>query len=927
MITNTSINTPQNKSFDQKIGEYGPVYQDTSALDQQSCPSFNQGVSDKSITSEYFDFLDFWFYKVGVNLCPADTRNKRVSENWRAMQTAAMSAEEYEGLKKERAFIRGAAVVTGKVWRGDYVGYYLNGIDLDNAKAIEEVCNASMINGKPVTLVELAASTLLEQHADDPTKLHLYVLSRHPFKNKTSDAGRSWFNRETMPAIEVKSLKCIMFCTPSMHKSGHRYQFLNQIVPGLTENLELTINDILSKYDIEYLSKADLLNRGNQKKGDAAKTINEGSRHIELLREMNARLHDFIRTKPLEEIKQMCIMFNNLYCKPPLDINEFERMWNDAVTYVAEKEMEKDCVDGSSGTTTELISVAQAIRRSSGKVGVKGLIIGVSSVVQAVKETEFKCSSCGQSKIERHTPPLFSLPNSISNRRKCPFCGEASCYGPIRNNEISAMIIQIQDEERQNELESLDVVLFDHNTENVRNGEKAFVMGYLDVVQQRGNTGKRVTYLFANDIEYEIPQHESVVITEEDLILIEEFVQHTDMVGKLVEMVSPTIIGHDDKKLGIILMYVGAPETQDFRGRIHGLFIGPPGTAKSKLAQAAYGLGQPHSRYSSTQGASGRSITAIIDKDNDSYVLRNGVLPQAKSSLCILNEIGSLSMEDQRHLFDVMEEGRLTLDKYGFHKEIDSPTTVLATTNPEHGEWYMDFIDKGQIPLRKELIDRYDFIFVFEPLREKEQKISYAKRKMAILKCHDIKEDHEFLRKIIEHAKTFKPVLSEEAEAMIIDYWSSLNILVFPTNRVLETIIRTSIAFARLHYSNVVTVEIAKEAIAFLTNMYHAFDRNVAIVEDPREATCHEIAKFLQESPNMPYEFQDCINYAASKNSLVETYLGKSPVSNNSSKYRDIADRFKQDLVGDGLISIVKMNPLTLVFNAPVKESNSKNVL
>jgi hypothetical protein len=69
----------------------------------------------------------------------------------------------------------------------------------------------------------------------------------------------------------------------------------------------------------------------------------------------------------------------------------------------------------------------------------------------------------------------------------------------------------------------------------------------------------------------------------------------------------------------------------------------------------------------------------------------------------------------------------------------------------------------------------------------------------------------------------------------------------------------------------------------------------------------------------MPYEFQDCINYAARKNSLVETYLGKSPVSYNSSKYRDIADRFKQGLVGDGLISIVNMNPLTLVFNASVK--------
>ena len=178
------------------------------------------------------------------------------------------------------------------------------------------------------------------------------------------------------------------------------------------------------------------------------------------------------------------------------------------------------------------------------------------------------------------------------------------------------------------------------------------------------------------------------------------------------------------------------------------------------------------------------------------YVLRLGVLPQAKNSICILNEVASLSMEDQRHLFDIMEEGKLTLDKYGFHKEISSPTTVLGTTNPESGEWYADVIDKGQIPLRKEPVDRYDLIFTFESLKKKEQKADYAKKKLAILKNKEIREDHQFLRKVIEHAKTFNPELSEEAESTIIEYWSGLDMKTFPTNRVLETIVRMSMAFA-----------------------------------------------------------------------------------------------------------------------------------
>ena len=292
------------------------------------------------------------------------------------------------------------------------------------------------------------------------------------------------------------------------------------------------------------------------------------------------------------------------------------------------------------------------------------------------------------------------------------------------------------------------------------------------------------------------------------------------------------------------------------------------------------------------------------------------MLPQARNSMCILNEIASLSMEDQRHLFDVMEEGILTIDKYGFHREIESPTTVLGTTNPEGGEWYMDVIEKGKIPLRKELVDRYDFVLVFEALKDKVSKTAYAKKKLQILRksmVGESAEDYTFLRKIIEHAKTFNPQLSEEAEAMITDCWSNLDSNIFPTNRVLETMVRVSMAFA-------------KKSMDFVTTMFKSFDNTVVLVQDPREATCQEIANFLQQNPNIPYTFQDCINYAAENNSLVGTYLGISPVKNDGWKYRDIADRFKQGLIGEGLISIEDMNPLTLVFKVQSKTSKEETL-
>ena len=113
------------------------------------------------ITPDQFPVLDFWFYSVGVNVWPADTRNKSLSNRWKAKQSEDMYLRSLRAMKQEGAYVREAAVITGKVWRGDYVGYYLNGIDLDNQKALDEICY-SFKDGTPITPDKLAEQTLVE---------------------------------------------------------------------------------------------------------------------------------------------------------------------------------------------------------------------------------------------------------------------------------------------------------------------------------------------------------------------------------------------------------------------------------------------------------------------------------------------------------------------------------------------------------------------------------------------------------------------------------------------------------------------------------------------------------------------------------------------------------------------------------------------
>ena len=144
--------------------------------------------------------------------------------------------------------------------------------------------------------------------------------------------------------------------------------------------------------------------------------------------------------------------------------------------------------------------------------------------------------------------------------------------------------------------------------------------------------------MLAEEIEYE--HRQKLVLTHNDIQGIKRFVGkiqlyqgsklylqgHTD---RLVKMFAPNIMGNEDKKLALILSMVGAPEKNIIRGRIHALLIGPPGLAKTKLSREAIKV-RRNSRYVSAKNSTGKSLTAMILKEGDNYVLNLGSVPLAK---------------------------------------------------------------------------------------------------------------------------------------------------------------------------------------------------------------------------------------------------------------------------------------------------------
>ena len=113
---------------------------------------------------------------------------------------------------------------------------------------------------------------------------------------------------------------------------------------------------------------------------------------------------------------------------------------------------------------------------------------------------------------------------------------------------------------------------------------------------------------------------------------------------RITAMFAPNVYGHADKKMGILRSIVGGSKAENGaengrRGRIHTLLIGDPGTAKTVLSTESTKL-DSNSRMVDATGASGKSLVGIVDKENDSLMVKYGVVVAAKNSHVVINEAG-----------------------------------------------------------------------------------------------------------------------------------------------------------------------------------------------------------------------------------------------------------------------------------------------
>lgn len=569
--------------------------------------------------------------------------------------------------------------------------------------------------------------------------------------------------------------------------------------------------------------------------------------------------------------------------------------------------------DDQTDSGLSILSISDALHLHSGRLKVQGMISSISPLYKMIDQISVKCPSCDTITPLEVGKPVFAF-DEKKGLKKCPSCEESILV--FEYSFVNAVVIELMDSDTFSDLERLSVILFDDDTKNILVGEKVIVTGEIHIIQSglTKNRTKLYPCLYSESIEYE--SSHDLILTEIDKKAIRRFTQlkGDKIMDELVKMVAPSVIGYDDVKEGLLL---AASSTGDDlneirqgkpRSRINVLLAGEPGNAKSTLSRASIRL-VPSSRYETCQNASGKSITAIIVKENgEREFLRLGPVPLARNAICALNELGNMPFEDQAHILDVMEEGEFTITKYAINAKIPSPTVIIASSNPTTSYWKdNEKMSIDELPISKTLLDRFDLLFTFRTTRDEKAIRRYAYQKSELIGgTRRIPDYHSYLVRHVLYSKEFDPYLSHEAMIMLAEYYIRIT-RKSGSPRILETLHRVAKARARLKLKMVVDAQDANETMQFYNIILLQQAEVAAVSSNPRHTTFDECLRTLEESP-VPIVFEEIIEIACRRNEYVKTYVGSRFKLQENKKLRSIADM----LLNHHSVSCIKQKPLVL---------------
>ncbi|XRP96924.1 ATP-binding protein [Methanocaldococcus sp. 16A] len=385
-------------------------------------------------------------------------------------------------------------------------------------------------------------------------------------------------------------------------------------------------------------------------------------------------------------------------------------------------------------------------------------------------------------------------------------------------------------------------------------------------------------------------------LTNSDIEKIKKIAKRKDVVDLLADRLIPEIKGHSAIKKAVFLQQIKGVKKPGKRADIHILLITDPGIGKTVILRKIAEI--PGNLYGSVTTATGVGLTAAVVREKteigeDTWVIKPGLLVKAHKGTACIDEL-TVNKELQSYVLEAMESQTIHISKGGINAKLPAECAILAACNPRWGRFNPDVSVAEQINIPAPLLSRFDLIFPIRDVSDKNKDKDIAEyivdlhrayldeeinKKIGLdyFEVDGVKIDKEFIIKYIYYARQKKPVISEKAKELFVNYYVEMRKKHQITARQLEAAIRIAEAHAKAKLKDIVDEEDAKEAINIITECLKeiAYDPETGIFdvdkilgvskkERDKLTTVYEIIKELSEKSEL-VEHEDIVEEAKKK--------------------------------------------------------------
>jgi len=464
------------------------------------------------------------------------------------------------------------------------------------------------------------------------------------------------------------------------------------------------------------------------------------------------------------------------------------------------------------------------------------IISGQSEIEHFATMIIYQCPNKGNCSSDRKYlyPDDFKDWRDIPQKARCDMCNLEMTPIQVDKEQLRKVLMTEQGESNPLHLTGF---IYGNEIQNLQPGTKLNLRG---VLRSRKRNVKDLTYHRFFDIsEYRNSDDKPILPTEEE---IQEF-KDLDKT-EVIKSFAPHIRNMYLIKEGLLLTCLGGVQTETVRGDINTLLLGDPGLAKTQLLKFVTEIVKK-SDYVSGKSASGAGLFGGVDNLSDgTRIGKPGSVTMCNGGVAALDEIEKMNDADRTYCHEVMESQKFSLRKIGIDITWEVKVSIIAAGNPKKSRWNPDLSINENINLPDSLLSRFGLVFLVRDIPNKEDDLQIAKHIMKVRRGEITSSlDKEQMMKFITYARTLNPVIPDNVDDILTEWWSKLrqetqiNESLSVDIRTYEDLCRLTQAYARLDLIEITSQDHARRAIKMLNDSLQTLgmstpgERNASIVE------------------------------------------------------------------------------------------------